>query len=170
MGKKRQKINKKGFTLIEMLIYVGLMAVITLVIAQSLIVVLRSNRTSFAEINIRNAGYSAMEEILRQIYLSETVDQAGDGVLEMKQNSGKNVVKFLVSPDLVLNLYEGSSTPILVGPLTSKGVLVKNLIFTKIDTGKSLAIKIQMELETSVDNQIKDEWFNSTAILRGSYK
>lgn len=170
MKNKNTKLRLlSGFTLIEMLIYVALMTTVMLVIVQSLIVVLKSNRNSFAEVNLRNSGYSAMETMLREIYLSESVDQTSDGILEMRQNSGANIVKFATSSDSVLNFYEGSSTPVFIGPLTSKGVLVKDLIFTQINTSKSLAVKIEMKLETAVDEQTKSEWFYSTAILRGSY-
>jgi len=165
-----KKQNKtEGFTLIEMLIYVALMTTVTLIMVQSLVVVLKSNRSSFAEANIRNSGYSAMEGMLREIYSSESIDQASSGILQMKQNAGTNIVRFATSSSLALNFYEGASTPTLIGPLTSRGVLVKNLIFTQINTGKSLAVRIQMELGAIIDGQAKSEWFYSTAILRGSY-
>ena len=167
--RKENSFYSEGFTLVEMTVYVAMMAVITLIITQALMIVLKSNRSSFAEINIRNAGYSAMEGMLREINSSESIDQTSGGVLQMKQDSGANIVKFATSSNLALNFYEGSSTPTLIGPLTQKDILVKNLIFTKINTGKSLAVRIQMELETSVNGITKNEWFYSTAILRGSY-
>ena len=162
-----KKNNIVGFTLIEMLIYVALMTIITIVIVQALIVVLKSNKGSFAEVNIRNSGYTAMEAMLREIYTSENIVTTSGGVLQM--NQGANIVKFATSSSLVLNFYEGVGTSILIGPLTSKGVSVKSLIFTPINTGKSLAVRIQMQLESTANDQIKIEWFYGTAILRGSY-
>ncbi len=159
----------KGFTLVEMLIYVALMALITVIVTQSFVVVLKSNRISFAEINLRNSGYSAMEGMLREIYASESIATTSAGVLQMNQNGSANIVKFATSSSSALNFYEGSGTPVLVGPLTSKKVSVKNLIFTPINTGKSHAVKIQMQLESAVNGVTKSEWFYSTAILRGSY-
>lgn len=165
-----RKHNKnKAFTLIEMMIYISLMTIISLIMVEALMIVLKSNKSSFTEINIRNSGYGAMEGMLREIYSSESIDEISDGVLQMKQNSGANIVRFATSSASALNFYEGSGTPILLGPLTSKDVLVKNLIFTKIDTGKSLAVRIQMELEAEVNGITKNEWFYSTGILRGSY-
>ena len=168
-----KKQNNKGFTLVEMLIYVALMAIITLAVSQSLVVVLKSNRTSFAEMNIRNSGYGAMEGMLREINASGSVDLPiiTGSVLQLNQNSASTTARFATSSAGALNFYKGSSssTVILIGPLTSKGVIVKSLIFTQIKTAKSLAIRIQMQLEATVSNQTKTEWFNSTAILRGSY-
>ncbi len=163
------KNKKTGFTLIEMLMYVALMTIIILVIVQSITVVLKSNRSSFADINIRNSGYTAMEGILREIRSSETVEQASMGILEMKQDNLTRVVRFSTSSEGTIDFYEGSDVPNIVGPLTSKGVFVKNLIFTKINTGKSFAVRIEMELETNVNDIYKSEWFYGTAILRGSY-
>ena len=159
-----------AFTLVEMLIYIALMAVITLIVVQSLITVLKSNRGSFAEVNIRNSGYSAMEGMLREIYLSESIDQASFGILQMKQNGGTNIVKFATSSD-TLYFYEwpSTSTQTMIGPLTSKNIMVKSLLFSPINTGKSLAVRIQMNLEADINGQIKSEWFYGTAILRGSY-
>jgi len=87
----------------------------------------------------------------------------------MKENGGASIVRFATSSDLALNFYEGTGAPAFVGPLTSKGVQVKSLIFTKISTGKSFAVRIQMNLETTVNGATKNSWFYSTAILRGSY-
>jgi len=54
MKNKNTKLRLlSGFTLIEMLIYVALMTTVMLVIVQSLIVVLKSNRNSFAEVNLK---------------------------------------------------------------------------------------------------------------------
>jgi competence protein ComGC len=165
--KKQKNSEGTGFTLVEMLIYVALMTIITIIIVQVLMVVLKSNKISFAEINIRNSGYTAMEGMLREIYASENIATTSSGVLEM--NQGTNIVRFAVLSDLSLNFYEGAGTPILVGPLTSKGILVKSLIFTPINTGKSKAIRIQMQLESTINDQTKSNWFYGTAILRGSY-
>ena len=161
------KNNKKNraFTLVEMLIYVGLMAVITLVIVQSLTVILKSNRGSFADINLRNSGYSSMEAILREVQASESVEQYSGNVLSMTQENGSTVVTFSIAPDGTLLLSKNSSE----GPVTLKGVRVSDLIFNKIETGKSIAIKIQLELETDINNTTKHEWFYGTAILRNSY-
>ena len=159
--------KNRGFTLVEMTIYVGLMATLTLAITQSLIVVLKSNRGSFAEVNLRNSGYGAMEGMLREIHSSDgiTSPSATGSILQMTQ--GTTTVKFATSSSVSpLYFYEGPAT---TGPLTSKNISVKSLTFSKISTGKSLAVRIQMKLETTVNNVTKSEWFYGTGILRGSY-
>jgi hypothetical protein len=138
---------------------------------QSLLVVLKSNKASFAEINLRNSGYSAMEGIIREINSSESIvlPTTSGNVLQMLQNTGTTTVtvKFATSSSISpLYFYEGTTT---TGPLTSKNISVQNLIFTKISTGKSFAVRIQMRLSTTVNGVTKSEWFYGTAVLRGSY-
>lgn len=160
--------NNRGFTLVEMILYLALMSIIALIIVQSLVAVLKSNRGAFADINLRNAGYSAMEGMLREIYSSDNITTSGSS-LQMTQ--GTNIVLFATSTQASTTLYysEGVGAPVTVGPLTSKGVAVKSLTFTKINTGKSLAVRIQMKLETTVNGVTRSEWFYGTGILRGSY-
>ena len=171
---KKQKIflNKNligsGFTLVEMMIYISLMTIITLILVQSLVAVLKSNRTSFAEINIRNSGYSAMESMIREIYASDSIATTSAGVLQM--NQGTNIVKFATtSTSSPLYFYEGVGAPVMIGPITSKNIIIKSLSFSKIGTGNSLAVRIQMQLSTTVTGITKTENFQTTAILRGSY-
>ena len=163
--------NKKnrGFTLTEMIVYLAIMTIITLALVQSLVVVMKSNRGSFADVNLRNSGYSAMEAMTREINASESIDLYATGTLQMKQSGATKIVKFATSSSGVLNFYSGAGTPVLIGPITSKGIIVKYLIFNKINTGKSLAVRIQMKLETTVNNVTRSEWFYTTEILRGSY-
>ncbi len=167
---KQQKIQ--GFTLVEMMIYLALMTVIAVVIVQSIVVVLKSNRKGFAESNLRNTAYSALEGMVREIHASDSTIIASGSLLQLNQsNPIANVVQFSTSSDARLNMYEGGSTSTLsyFGPLISKDVIVKNLIFTNINTGKSQAVRIQINLTTAVDGQTKSEWFYDTAILKGSY-
>jgi len=152
-----------GFTLVEMMIYVALMTIITLVVVQSLMVVLKSNRISFAEVNLRNSGYSAMEALIREINSSDSIT-AASGILVMSQET--NIVTFSTSSSGVLNFTDINGN---VGPLTSKNIIVKSLAFTKINTGRSEAVRIQMTLQTTVGGIVKSEDFQTTAILRGSY-
>lgn len=175
----KKNTNKKGFTLVEMLIYLFIMTIISIALIQSLIIVFKSNRASFADANIRNSAYSAMEAMIREIRASQTIDAANSilypssaGVLQLDQidSSGNPyIVKFATSSAQTLNLYEGSTTPTFVGPLTLNGTKVLALIFNSINTGNSQAVRIQLELGATVNGISESQWFYSTIILRGSY-
>lgn len=178
---KNLKINKKnsGFTLVEMIIYIAIMTVITIALVRSLMVVFNSNRASFADSNIRNSAYSAMENMIREIRGSQSIDMVNSvlypsqaGILQLNQvdtNGNPYIVRFSTSSLLALNFSEGSTTVSLVGPITLNGTKVMNLIFTPINTGNSQAIRIAMNLSATVNGQTRNQWFYDTVILRDSY-
>lgn len=177
---KRNKEKKhSGFTLVEMIMYIGIMTIITIALTQSLVIVFKSNRLSFVDANIRNSAYGAMEAMIREIRSSQSVDTvtsvlypSTNGVLQLNQIDSLGnpfIVKFATSSTGALNISQGSTTPTLLGPITSGGTRVTSLIFNKIDTGHSQAVRIQMQVAATVDGKTRSEWFYSTVILRGSY-
>ena len=170
---------KGGFTLVEMLLYLALMTIITIALVRALVVVFSSNQTSFADSNIRNSAYSAMENMIREIRSSESIDTADSalypsaaGVLELNQvdaSGNPYLVKFATSSAGTLDFFEGSTTPALVGPITTNGTKVTSLVFTPINTGNSQAVQIQMNLQSTVNGLTKNQAFYDTIILRDSY-
>ena len=171
--------NMHGFTLVEMIIYLAIMTVVTIAMVRALVVVFSSNRASFADSNIRNSAYSAMENMIREIRGSQSIDVVNSvlypsqtGILQLNQvdaSGNPYIVRFSTSSNLSLNLSEGSTSVSLIGPITSNGTKVMNLIFTPINTGNSQAVRIQMNLSATANGQTKSQWFYSTVILRDSY-
>lgn len=164
---KKQNI-KNGFSLVEMIVYIAIMTVITIVLVQSFIVVLKSNRVSFASSVLRNSGYSIMENIIREVRFSKSSNQCSSGVIELVQGDN-NIIRFYKNSDGLLLLSEGNPTLSDKGFLNSKGTKISDLSCTMINTTKSKAIKIKLVLETEMGGQYKSESFYSTIILRGSY-
>jgi len=170
---------RRGFTLVEMIIYLAIMTVITVALVRSLVVVFASNRASFADSNIRNSAYSAMENMVREIRGSQSIDTVNSvlypsqsGVLQLNQvdaSGNPYIVKFATTSSLALGMSKGSTTPAFVGPITANGTKVLNLIFTPINTGRSQAVRIQMNLSASANGLTKTQWFYDTAVLRDSY-
>ena len=169
--KKSKLLNcsyrQMGFTLIEMLVYLGIMVVITITLVQSFIIVLKSNRFSFSDYVLRNSGYSIMENIIRETRFSKNVSYDSN-TLQLIQSDG-NVVIFFKDADGRLKLSEGITTQTDRGFLNSKGTKVINLFYNIINTGKSKALKINLVLETEIGGQNRSENFYSTIILRNSY-
>lgn len=161
--------NSHGFSLVEMLIYLGIMTVITIILVESFLVVLKSNSASFVDMNLRNSGYSAMEAMTREIRASEDISQISANILELKQNNNTNLVKFSTTSEGTLIMSEGFPVPSVIGPLTIKGTKVLDIVFKRIDTTNSKAVRISLNLSSSAKDQTKNEWFYTTVILRGSY-
>ncbi|MBU6370675.1 MAG: prepilin-type N-terminal cleavage/methylation domain-containing protein [Patescibacteria group bacterium] len=177
--KKFFKQKHSGFTLVEMVIYLALMTAISIVLVRSLVLVFNSNRAAFAEMNLRNAAYSAMENMVREIRGSISIDSADStlypsqaGILALNQTDGNGnpiVVEFATSSSGALDISRGAAPPALVGPVTGNGAQVAALVFTPITTKNSTAVRIALELSASVNGATQTQWFYDTAILRNSY-
>jgi type II secretory pathway pseudopilin PulG len=160
---KKNKCRHLGFSLVEMLVYLGIMVVITVTLVQSFIVVLKSNRVSFADSVLRNSGYLIMENIIREVRSSKDIGLCSSDVIQLTQDT--NNISFSRSNGLLKLTEDGIDK----GFLNSKGTEVLSLSCNQIDTGKSKAVKIKLTLNTEIGGQEKSESFYSTVILRGSY-
>jgi competence protein ComGF len=161
--------STSGFSLIEMLVYLALMTMISVVIVQSIVVVLKSNKESFNNNVIENSAVSVFERIKRETRRAKEVDLVGsnltNGQLQMnviQPDDSISNIKISLAGNGAVNIYE---TGVLSGPLTISGAEVTTLIFKQIKSGKSEAIRTEMTIKSG----IKSETFYSTEILRGSY-
>jgi hypothetical protein len=144
---------KKGYSVLETILYIAIFAVITLLTVNTVLTFTRAvGEIRDMRHTIRESAI-AMERMLREIRAAESI------------NTTASVLG--VSPGtLVLNTASGTMTFSLVGqqitPLTSNATKVTNLIFTRLVTGNAEAVRIQM----TMDNKN----FYGTAILRQIYK
>lgn len=160
--------NKKGFSLVEMIIYLSLMTIITLVIVQSIVIILRSNKQSFNNNVIENSAVSVLERVKRETRRAKNIDLInsnlanGDLQLNVLLDNGSTSTVKIIQSDGKVNVYEGG---VFSGPLTINGVNVTSLSFKQIQTEKSEAIRTTLVINSGD----KTGTFYSTEILRGSY-
>jgi len=159
----------KGFSLVEMVIYLSIMTVITLVIVQSIVIILRSNKQSFNNNVIENSAVSVLERIKRETRRAREVDLLNSnlslGQLQMnvfEEDGNLSTAKIVLDEHGKVEVYEGGT---LMGPLTVSGATVTTLSFTLIQTEKSEAIRTTLVIKSGD----KTGTFYSTEILRGSY-
>lgn len=168
MREKRFLKNQKGFSFVEMIVYLSLMTVITLVIVQSIVIVLKSNKESFNSNMIENSAVSVLERVKRESRRAKSIDvensNLANGILQFNillEDEATSTSKVMLNGGSV-DVYEGG---IFSGPLTSSGAEVSFLSFKQIKTEKSEAIKTIITVKSGE----KVETFYSTEILRGSY-
>ncbi|MFA6227347.1 MAG: hypothetical protein WC631_02645 [Candidatus Paceibacterota bacterium] len=169
--------NNTGFALAEMIVYVAIMTVITAVLVQSIITVVKSNKQSFASNSIKDSAITSLEKMTREIRNAESIDLVNsslnvtNGILQInsKDSSGNpEIIRFYLQSNILM-INASSSINTLFGPLTSNNIKVSNLKFIPIITPVSSAVKIEMTLENNGKDFVKTEDFYSTVILRGSY-
>lgn len=162
-------------TLIEVIIYTAILAIIFILVVNSLSVVIKAFNQGRVAIKINNSAETAMERMTREIRFAYDIDSLS----VFDSHPGH----------LVLNTYVlGTETPTTVEfyidsgklmvkegvlpaeQLTSSELNVENLIFRQIAASSiSKAVKIEMTIQGSSGNYQKTEDFYNTAILRRSY-
>ena len=168
------KSKQKGYSLMEMLIYLAIFTMLSILVINSLITVMTSFATTRTNRDLLESGSTAIERISREIRQAKDVDIANStlgsspGVLQLNStNSVGNsmVIKFMISSG-ALNIYEDG---VLKDNLLGQNISVNSLIFRRISTTNSEAVKIEMTLQDNKSKSTKTANFFDTIGLRGAY-
>lgn len=159
--------QKKGFTLVEIVLYAALVVILLGAIVNAGLLLSKSYRSIKSLKNTQTSALSTMDLLTRNIREAQSVDGSGtvygsaNGSLLLRNsdtNGVSHTVKFYLSGGKVLMDKDGS----LFGPLTDSRVTVTSLLFRQIDTSNSLGVKIEMTID--------GKKFYNTMMLRGSYQ
>lgn len=164
-----------GFTLIEMVVYTAIFAVMTVLIINSLLIVTKSLGSIWLTRDINSSAQIALERMAREIRLADSIDQGtsvfgvNPGRLKLNtidpETSAVGTVEFFISNNRLM-ITEGGITE----SLTGQDLEVSNLIFTSISASTiSKAVKIDLEIKGQWVGGEKTEKFYDTLVLRRSY-
>lgn len=171
---KRYINKKKGFTLVEMIIYIGFFAMLSILAVDGTIVAMKSFYALRLTQSVNESATVALERMSREIRNAYDIDttnstfatSTGRLTLKTKDDLGANTtVEFYVDTSNQLNMKVGGVDN---GPLVTKTVTITNLIFQSIATANSKAIKIDMTLKDSRSASAQTSKFYDTIVLRGS--
>lgn len=166
--------NTKGFTLVEMIIYVAFFAVLSVLSVNATILVMRSFYTLRITQNISQSATTAMERLSREIRNAYDIDTTnstfssspGRLTLKTKDAGGANTtVEFYVDASNQLNMKVGGVDQ---GSLLVKSVSVANLTFTSLSTLNSKAVKVEMTLSDTRSSIARTIKLYDTIVIRGS--
>ena len=171
------KINfNKGVSLVEIIIYLAIFTVISILVINSFITTLSSFSTIRTNHELLNSGSIAMERISREIRQAKSIDLVnsqtnGGEVLQLNStdNSGNNMVIKFIKEGNNLNIYKNGT---IVGNLLVQNVIVTSISFDRISTtseAKSEGVKIKIVLQDTRSKLNKTANFYNTVILRGGY-
>ena len=163
--------TKSGHSLVEMLIYVGILSIVSILVVSTLLSFTKSYRDLGALRIVEHSGINSMERMIRDITNTTVVDVANSsfdtnpGVLTIiaTANSVSTTTKFYVEN----NILKVNVNGIYSGPLSLSNASISNLVFKQLDSGISKAIKIDMTIQGVVGGIIKTRSFHSTVILTG---
>lgn len=162
--------NIKAFSLIEIVIYIAIFTVLSIVVINSFIIVLSSFSTIRTNHNLLNSGSIAMEKITREIRQADSIDiiNSTSEVLQLNSTDSSSnpiIVKFAKVGNAI-NMYRDD---VLIGNLLTSKIIVDSISFIRTSNTKSEGEKINMVLKDTQSKGNRTESFYNTVILRGTY-
>lgn len=166
---------RRGFSLVEMIIYIAFFAVLSTLAMQATLAAMRSFYTLRLTQNINQSATTALERMSREVRNAHDIDDVqstfgaspGRLTLNTEDALGANTtIEFSVSNGQV-RIKEGGVDK---GSLLAKNTTVTNLIFRKITTLNSRAIKIEMTLRDVRGAEAREVKFYDTIVLRGAIR
>ncbi len=167
---------ERGFTLIELVVYIGILAVVALVVTNSILILNRTLASFRLERRVISSGETAMRRITRELRLANDIHASSTlgvspGVLSLasqeseEDSTAKDVMIYVSGGELILRRATSSAAA-----LTASGVTVTNLTFRQITNGTvSKAVKVELTLSSSAGSASTTKNYYTTAGLRGSY-
>lgn len=169
-----QSPTRRGFTLVEMIIYIAFFAILSVLTVNATIMIMRSFYTLRLNQSVNQSATVALERLSREIRNAYDIDTAnstlgsnpGRLMLRTKDAVGANTtMEFYVDGANQLRLKEGG---IDKGSLVTKTVTLTDLVFRSITTLNSKAVKVEMTLHDSRATTTQAVKFYDTIVLRGS--
>lgn len=166
------KINKKGFSIMEMLIYLAILALMLWVIGSILNSMIQTERVAGSSKVVENAAIFGLERMVREIRDASAVEASSvldlnPGVLVLSGTDSNGVAK-TVEFFLDLGALHIKENGIDKGALTESKAIVTNLVFSVFSNPNSKSVKTVMTVESGTSTTYKKDTFYSTTILRGS--
>ena len=165
---------KAGYSLIELLIYIAVFSALVILVMNVFIVFMSFFNEGRGNRAILESGNVVMDRISREVRGAVAVRDSTStfgssfGTLDLDtfdSNNNTTNIKFTVNNGGI-DLIRGSTD---LGNLLGSNVEVTNLVFRKIITAHSNAIKIEMTLKDKRDPNTLTQNFYNTVILRGGY-
>jgi len=153
-----KNLHKKGFTLVETVVYASLFVILLGAIINSVFILSSSYRYIKDVKNAQMSALAAMDRMSREIRQANTINGSGTSY---NTPSGSLLLDtgaefFLLDGKIMMEQNNVSQ-----GALTTSNIQVGILTFRRIATGNSEGVKIEMTIE--------NKNFYNTVMLRGSY-
>ena len=165
--KLKTENSKQGYGVVELIFYISIFAVVTLVVINAMITMTKAFRETSIQSELMQSG-GVMERIVRQARGASSIASIGASSLKVNTTDSEGApktVEFSLSGGDV-QLLENNA---LIGNLNSPNITVSALSFTQITTAKGVAVKISMTLRAEEDTLTRSYDFYDTVVLRGGY-
>lgn len=168
--------SHKGIGLVEALVYVAIVALLTVMVVNTALIMNTTSAKARLKRNILNEAGIAIERIVREIRLADGVVVSGSvfatspGTLKINTiidaNNSTPITKEFYLADGKLMMKEGANP---AAALTER-VEITRLVFHHIIAGQiSEAVVLEMTAEDKIKKLSETQMFNTTVVLRRSY-
>ena len=162
---------KKGFSFMEMIIYLTIFTTISILVINSFIIILSSFSVINANHNLLESGSMAMDRISREIRQAQNIDlthssfDSNSSFIRLNNVDRTSYIDFAKNNDELEMSKNGS----LFDNLLAQNISLNKLVLRHIEMTNGEAVKIEMELGTINSKVNKTANFYNTVILRGGY-
>lgn len=165
----KHKNYSKGYSLVELVIYIALFVVLSMAVMQSLFSIMKTYANAQSYRTVQQNGELVMERITRELRqadslsISESVFGTSPGVVTF---SGQDLAGVPYTGTIMVS--DGKAQIVLGGvtsDLTNNGVVVSSLIFSRIQSVPDEAVKIILTLTTTKAPFVTSSFY-TTVILR----
>lgn len=159
----------RGFTLVEMIIYIAILTLVFMVITTTLLSFTSSYRVLSVRRAIEHSAIESLERMTRDIRAAASIDTGNSslgvspGVLTIIGPGNATTTKFHVQDGILAIDVNG----VYKGPITTSDVTITNLTFNQLTTTYSKAVKIDMTLQAARGSVIETKTYHTTVILKG---
>lgn len=161
---------KKGYTLVEMVIYVALMSIISLLIVNTVLSFTKSYRNVSTLRAVESSALDTLERLSRDVRNATSINDGSStfgsnpGVLTLIQTSAtvSTTTRYYVENGVMKVDVNG----VYVGPLTTRGTTVQSIVFRKLDNGVSTGVKIDMTVSATSGTITRTKSYHTTILLK----
>lgn len=159
--------KNRGFSLVEMLFYISLFAIVSLILVKATITMISAFRDTQVTADI-NQSNQVLERMAREIRQANSVNTISSTSLKLNSEDSSGTAKTVTFTLNGTNL-ELRENDVLTGNLNPTNMGITSLSFTQITTAHSSAIRILMTVKSNRYNSTRTEDFSDTLVMRGSY-
>jgi len=157
---KKQSVQS-GYSLLELLIYVALFALLSIILVRSLVTVMRTYATAQAYRALQNNGELIMERITREV-------RAGRSISGVSQCPTTASTITITDSAATTTTFGVSAGVVQIGgiPLSTSEVSVSSLALCSFTTTTGIGVKTKLVL-TTTQGFVTSATFYGTTMLRG---
>lgn len=171
---RRPSTGSKAFTLVELIVYVAILAVVTTLAIQSTMTMTRAFADLRVSRDLNSSATALFERITRDVRSAEGVDAAqstlgtspGQLMLNTTDAGGTAMtIEYYVEGGLVKIRENGTAQGAIMGAHTT----IDSFVVRRLANTTAEAVRVEATITASRGNITKTRNFYTTTVIRGSY-